>query len=42
MKLMIHQRNNVTFVTPVTCHSGVFFKNMALEGAFSSKEGALY
>ena len=39
MKLMIHQRNNVT---SVTCHSSVFLKNMALEGAFSSKEGALY
>lgn len=31
--------NNVTFVT---CHLSVCFKNMVLEGAFSSTEGALY
>lgn len=31
--------NNVTLVT---CHVSVCFKNMVLEGAFSSTEGALY
>ena len=34
--------NNVTLVTFVTCHGSVCFKNMVLEGAFSSTEGALY
>ena len=31
--------NNVTFVT---CHDSICFKNIGLEGAFSSTEGALY
>ena len=31
--------NNATLVT---CHGSVCFKDMVLEGAFSSTEGALY
>jgi len=34
--------SSVTFVTLVTCHDSMYFKNMVLEGALSSAEGALY
>ena len=32
----------VTSVTPVTCHIVYMLKNIGLEGAHSSIEGALY
>ena len=42
MRHMIHLRNSVTPVTPVTCPIVYILINIGLEGAPSSIEGALY